>query len=410
MNPKKYLTIENLHILGKTFPFFCQVIELPQDFSDVFPVNQFRIMLKQLSEFLKSVTKILLIVNDAARSTQTEIILQQILPLLESKNVRIIVATGAHKEPNGNDLVQIFGSLLPQILPHLIFHDAYSDEHIQIGKTSFNNQICVHKIVAEVDGIITINSVEPHYFAGFTGGRKSIIPGIASIKTIEFNHSLAMNEKANNLILKNNPVHEDMEEGSLFLPASVFSIQLVQNTRNEIRHIYSGDLKESFYNAVEKAKQMYVVSVKKQADIVIAEIDAPLDRTFYQAHKALENCKNLLKKGGIFILVAACNEGIGNAKFVQLLNEFTNLTDVLETCEKKYFLGIHKTYRIASFLLHSKLWLISSIEGQIINQSNFRNESNLDLVLNEAIADKGCNALVYHVKQAGVMAPIVFCQ
>jgi len=135
-------------------------------------------------------------------------------------------------------------------------------------------------------------------------------------------------------------------------------------------------------------------------------VEKPLNKNFYQAHKALENCRGLLKKGGIFILIAACREGIGNSQFVETLNEFQTITEVMLNCRKKYRLGVHKAYRIASFLQESQFWLVSELQGEIIKQKNFRNIPNFSTAIQAAIEEKGPDCTIFRIKQAGSIAPV----
>jgi nickel-dependent lactate racemase len=301
-------------------------------------------------------------------------------------------------------LKQIFGKYLQQIKPQLIFHDAHYSEMIHLGKTRFGNDVFVNQVITQADGIITINSVEPHYFAGFTGGRKSILPGIAGYKTIEYNHRLALKKGVGNAMLQGNPVHLDMEEGVSMIQIPIFSIQLVQDWTDKICFLSFGDIRYSFYQAVEVARNIFTIKIDTKADIVIAEVESPLNRNLYQAHKALENCRSLLKQGGIFILMASCHEGIGNARFVETLNAYDKLSDVMKNCELNYKLGDHKAFRIASFLQHSKLLLVSEMNENVLQHSSFENYPDLQTAMQNALKHSTNNPRVIHVKQAGTIS------
>ncbi|MCP4672877.1 MAG: DUF2088 domain-containing protein, partial [Desulfobacula sp.] len=168
------------------------------------PINS-----KNFKEFLSDAKKVLVIVNDATRPTPTKKILEFIFDDLKQTDFNFIIATGAHRGPSQEEYLQIFGSFYEQIKKRIIVHDARADEDmVYLGDSSNGTQMYVNKAGVEADKIIIISSVEPHYFAGYTGGRKSFLPGIAGYKTIEQNHKLALVPEAKSLALEGNPVHE----------------------------------------------------------------------------------------------------------------------------------------------------------------------------------------------------------
>ncbi|MEJ2067607.1 MAG: lactate racemase domain-containing protein, partial [Deltaproteobacteria bacterium] len=146
-----------------------------------------------------------------------------------------------------------------------------------------------HKIVA-------ISSVEPHYYAGYTGGRKSFFPGAASYQTMEHNHRLALEEGVAPMALTGNPVHEDMVEAMGTLEGKeIYSLQVVLDRFHRICAAFAGSLEGSFAAAVQKAREVFAVEISARADIVVTIAPAPMDIDLYQAHKAIEHGKPALK-------------------------------------------------------------------------------------------------------------------
>jgi nickel-dependent lactate racemase len=175
-------------------------------------------------------------------------------------------------------------------------------------------------MLPETGNVLVINSVEPHYFAGYTGGRKSFLPGVSSFKTVEMNHKFALSNKACSIALKGNPVHEDMVDAvNLLKDLNIFSIQVVLTTNNKLYAATAGHLHDSFNAAIKYCNDIYCVPLKKKGNIVITAAPYPMDIDFYQSQKALDNGKLALEDDGIIILVSKCREGVGDDTFLDLL-------------------------------------------------------------------------------------------
>jgi nickel-dependent lactate racemase len=172
-----------------------------------------------LNEFLKGCHSLLIVVNDETRPTPSGQVLESLWPELSVFPLKIIVATGTHQSSSEEGCRRIFGSLWPAIKTRLFFHDCREERGmVYLGETSQGTRVMINQQIMMADRLLVIGSVEPHYFAGYTGGRKAIVPGLASYSTIVANHSLAMDLKAQPLRLAGNPVHEDLEEALRLLP------------------------------------------------------------------------------------------------------------------------------------------------------------------------------------------------
>ncbi|MCD4820167.1 MAG: nickel-dependent lactate racemase [Candidatus Cloacimonetes bacterium] len=360
-----------------------------------------------LLEFIESIKNLLIIVNDTARSTPTEKILKIILPSLQKTKYKIIIATGTHKVDFKKDLPKIFGALYKEVKDFVIVHNSKNDEMTYLGTTTFDNDIYLNKCIEDFEGIVVIGSVEPHYFAGFTGGRKSFLPGIAAYITIEKNHSFALNDKKSKIaILDENPVHEDMLEAISFIKKPIFSIQTVLDTEQNVIFASSGNIYDSFDKAVEFSRKYFIKKVSFKADIIVAEIETPFDKSLYQAHKGLENCKSVLKNNGIYILVAKCKDGLGSSNFVDLLKFANSLEELISFTKKEYKLGYHKSNRIAKFLLQNKLWLVSDLPDDIVTDIYMRNFHSVQEAIDSAIIIKGEKTKILIIKNAATVIPV----
>jgi nickel-dependent lactate racemase len=263
----------------------------------------------------------------------------------------------------------------------------------------------LNKHVFDADGIIVLGSVEPHYYAGFTGGRKFLLPGLAGYRSIEMNHSLALDENSSILKLEGNPIHEDFMEalGIFDRYEDIFSIQLVLNRDHEVSYTVSGHIVDSFNGAVERAKQIYVAPVKSKAEIVVAVATAPMDLDLYQAHKAIENVKPALNDDGVLILVSACPDGIGPRGFYDLL---ASGGDVFSKIKQGYRLGYHKAAKIAELQKRAKLLAVTDLQAETLNAISITPYRGIQDALDAATRLKGHDSRVLIVLDGCLTVPV----
>jgi len=349
------------------------------------PINK-----ESFEEFASASEDLLIIVNDATRPTPTAEILDYLSPiLLNHPNVACIVACGSHRKPTEDEFKRIFGKCYKEFKEKIFVHDAEKKDEIKfIGKTIRGNRIGFNKKIFEYKNVVAINSVEPHYFAGYTGGRKSFLPGIAAYETIEFNHTFALEKEACGLALDENPVNEDMMEAVDILKdkINIFSIQIVLTPSGEIYKVTAGDLHDSFRKAVEYSKHVSCIKLKEKGNIVITVAPPPLDINLYQSQKALENGKLALEDNGIIILYSKCPKGIGPDKFMNLLTSEDTPEKVLDRIKEGYKLGYHKAAKIAELSCRANIWAVTSIDANEIKQAFMKPYKDLQKAVDDAVA------------------------
>lgn len=315
-----------------------------------------------LSDFLSERDEVLVVVNDATRQTPTSKALAVIEEVIGSKRPHFLVATGSHRGPTEEELRLMFGDLLAKYSNAIESHDAKESEMVSLGTTSRGTPVRVNRRLLDFDRVVLINSVEPHYFAGFTGGRKSILPGVSSYETIETNHRWALEPEAQSLALEGNPVHEDMIEAVRFLDLDrLFSLNLVLDGQRRTNFVGAGDILESFTRAVVHSRDINCVEVDAQADITITAASRPSDISLYQSQKALDNAKLVTKKGGTIILVSECSEGIGKREFFDQLAAEERPEDVIGKLRSGYRLGWHKAAKMAEMSLDFRILSLTSL-------------------------------------------------
>ena len=363
---------------------------------------------ESLPKFLDGAKEILVIVNDATRPTPSGRIITAILPFLLNKRIRFLVATGIHREPTEEEYSYIFGDLLPAIRTDVYSHDSKRSECVLLGVSKHGTPIKINKMVMDADRVIVISSVEPHYFAGYTGGRKSFLPGVSAYETIEANHKLALGIEAQSLRLKGNPVAEDMEDAMRFLKdKKVFSIMTVLDKNHRTCAAYAGDLKESFARATQKADEVFVIKLKHRYDVVVAVTAFPYDIDLYQSQKALDNAKYAVRDGGIIILVSACRDGVGPPTFLNLLGSAGTPKEALDKIAEGYKLGYHKAAKMAEIGLKCKMMAVTNLEADTAKKAHLTPVKSLQEAVDMALRELGPKSKVTFIMDAVITVPRV---
>jgi nickel-dependent lactate racemase len=342
-----------------------------------------------LSEFLKGGKDIVFIVNDGTRPTPTAKVLDALSGRMDLREARYLIATGTHRDMTAEEYDFVFGKHYKALKDRIICHDSKNSECVHLGRSKNGTDMDVNRIAVDADRLVIITSVEPHYFAGYTGGRKSFLPGVASYRTIEQNHKLAMGMEAQSLVLDGNPVHEDMMDAlEVVRGKSIFSIQMVLDRHQNIYKVAAGDLNRAFATAVEWANEVFSVPVPEKADLVISVAPYPMDVDLYQSQKALDNGKWALKEGGKILMVSKCREGVGHATFLKQLSTSTDPKKVLEELGKEYKLGYHKAAKMAEIMVWADVWAVTDLDDELISSANMRQFRTVADAVKEALKQR----------------------
>ena len=364
-------------------------------------------------QFLQGDQQILILVNDGTRPTPTAKVLEILYPQLKTKNIAFLVATGSHRPSTEEELNQIFGIHLEEFRDRIHIHASRNAEDMSLlGHTKKGTEISINRLCVDPDTkILIIGSVEPHYFAGWTGGRKSLIPGIAAYNTIEQNHSYALDPKSQNLTLEGNPLHEDLTDAlNAFDEQKIFSIQLVLDAERG-DHIYAavaGNIHSSFVQAIEKASEVFIVEIQEKFDIVAAVQQFPLDINFYQSQKSVENGIQALKKGGILLLISKCWDGLGFDRYLELLPPGGSPEEVYErTKERSYRLGDHKAIKYADVAQWASMWAVCGVPDSVLERAFMKPFHEIQHAFDEAIREKGEDSKILILMNGGVTVPVL---
>ncbi len=368
------------------------------------PINS-----RTFDQFASDARDILFIVNDATRPTPTAKIIDILCEKIRTGNVKFIIATGIHREPTLEEYRQIFGQYYNEFEDRIFAHDCRKDEDmVYLGNSRNGTEMWVNKLAIEAHRIVIIGSVEPHYFGGYTGGRKSFLPRIAAYRTIESNHRMAMHPEAKTFALEGNPVHEDMDDAiEAIAGKEIFCIMTVVGRGYRVYAASAGDIHDSFAAAIPKANEVFCVKIERKADIVVAVVPEPLDIDLYQAQKAIYNGIHALKEGGIIILVSACREGIGPETYAELLRSCDNPQEVLEKAGTEYKLGYHQAAKIAEISRWAQIWAVTTIDADVMETMFIRPFSDPQEALDTAISEKGKGARVLFLMDGALTVPML---
>jgi nickel-dependent lactate racemase len=362
---------------------------------------------------------LLVVVNDGTRPTPSAEVLALLRPGLEDwlrppgRDLTFIIATGTHRAALPQEVEHIFGrDLADAHAGRILCHEAKDNENlVHLGRTLRGTEVWVNRLLAEAGSVIVINSVEPHYFAGYTGGRKSLFPGLAGYETVWANHKLSMEPGSQHLALGGNPVHEDLEE-ALALGVNgkeVYSVQLVLDKDHRAGFASAGTLDRTFREAVAVAEGQFVLCIEQRYEVVVAVAPHPMDCNFYQTNKAIQSGALAVKEGGVLIVVSECPHGLGeNQTLFDLLAAADSPAAALErTGRTEYKLGVQQATRIASILQKADLWVVSSLRDDDVRAMFMTPFPSVQAALDAALAKLGAGARVLFLTEASIAVPRV---
>ncbi len=321
---------------------------------------------KRLSEIAKPESKVAIVVDDATRKNPNEAMILPILAELNAagvkdENVTVIFGCGTHRAVKPEEFVVLLGE---EVLKRVkaVNHDAKAQDLVYIGTTkSHDNKVFLNRVFAQADVKILLGDVNLHYYAGYGGGRKSVLPGVSGAETVQHNHAMMLNANAKTGVLEGNPVNEDMTEAARMAKVD-FIVNIVENSKGQMVKAFAGDLEAAFLEAVKLVDEMYKVKVDRRADIVVASAGGhPADLNLYQAYKAIDNALDAVKRGGVIILVAECPEGHGNDVFYDWMTRLTDLKATEREIKRGFVMGGHKAYYMLKVLQNHQLILVSSL-------------------------------------------------
>lgn len=274
-----------------------------------------------------------IVISDITRPVPNKVILPPLLEVLEQsgiprEKITILIATGIHRPSNAEELETMVGSHIMETYRIVNHFSQKPETQAYLGKTENGTPVYINKTYLEADLKITTGLIEPHLMAGYSGGRKAICPGIASVETMKVMHGPELMEHPKSAvgILDGNPFHKEATEIARMAGVD-FNLNVAIDKHRSITGIFAGELVESHRVGAAFVEKQAKVTLPAPADaVVVSSAGYPLDSTFYQAIKGLLTAVEIVKQGGSILLVAACSEGIGSKPFTDLIFKTDDLT------------------------------------------------------------------------------------
>jgi nickel-dependent lactate racemase len=316
-------------------------------------------------------------INDKTRPVPHDLLLPPLLEKLEVLGlsphaITLVIATGTHIPMPPDTFQQVVS---PEILQryNVISHDCDATDLIARGITSRGTPVWVNRTFAEADLRIVVGNIEPHHFAGFSGGVKSAAIGLAARETIAANHALLRDPKSALAEFHENPLRQDIEEIGKLMDIH-FALNIVMNSKKELVEAFAGAPARVIQAGLPVVQKIYKVEVDQPFDVMITSPGGyPKDINLYQAHKSVSCANRITRAGGSIILVAACEDGVGSTGYAAWMDDkvgsgVTTHQEVMETFVREPFrIGPHKAYIFGRDAVRVKgIWIVSDITTERI--------------------------------------------
>ncbi len=362
-----------------------------------------------LHTLVKEGQTVVIIASDITRPVPSYKIIPSILDELWlggvlPKDVTVVFALGSHRKQTPEEMIRLVGE---DVYNKVRCIDGDADDFVHMGTTSFGTPVDITSAVANADVRIATGNIEYHYFAGYSGGAKAIMPGVSTRDAIQSNHSKMVQPTAAAGNLDTNPVRIDIEEAvSKYCPVH-FIVNVVLNEQKEIICAVAGDVVSAHREGCRFLDSIYLKEIPARADIVIAsQGGAPKDLNLYQTQKALDNAKHAVKDGGIIILVGSCKEGLGEEVFEEWMTKSDTSTSMISRIQEDFQLGGHKAAAIALVLEKSDIYLVSEMSDDFVKSIFLTPYKTVQDAFNAALQKIGKDASVLVLPWAGSTLPI----
>lgn len=351
------------------------------------------------------------IVNDPTRVANSEFFMPLLIDEMNRAGVPdermfVIFAAGAHRELSPGEMADLVGSETARRVG-MYNSNAYDPDQFQYaGTTSRGTPVAFHKRVMAADHIVCTGSIVHHYFAGFGGGRKAMLPGVAAYETICRNHALMLEPGAEIGKLGGNPVYEDQIEGVEFRRPS-FLLNVVLNEKKEFLRVFAGDYIRAHLAACEFVDRVYGVPIDRPADVVIATCGGyPKDINVYQLQKTMDNAWVAVREGGAVIILGECEEGVGSDLYLKWMKDYKTPKKIEEETRREFIVGGHKAYAVTRLMKKAMFILVSGLEPDLARTLLFHPAKNMAEALQAAFAKTGPNPDILLMPQGSLTVPV----
>lgn len=362
---------------------------------------------KRLKDIVKPGEKIAIITSDITRPCPSYKMLPALLDELYAggvakEDITLVFALGSHRKHTAEERLKLAGE---QAFNEIRCIDGDAATAVSMGVTSRGTPVDIVEEVAKADRRICLGNIEYHYFAGYSGGAKAIMPGVSTRAAIQSNHTMMVDPLACAGNIATNPLRQDIEEAADICGVD-FILNVVLDEKKQIIKAVAGDVTKAHRAGCAFLDTLYEKKIPQRADIVIvSQGGAPKDLNLYQTQKALDNAKHAVKKGGTIILVGACQEGLGEHTFEDWILRSQTPQDLIRWVKEDFKLGGHKAAAIAMVLENASISLVSQMDEALVRAAFLDPYESLQKAFDDAFAKQGEKATVLVMPYGGSTLP-----
>lgn len=363
----------------------------------------------RLSEIVKPGEKVVIVTSDVTRPVPSWILVPCVLKELERAGIRdeditVVFALGSHRGMTEEEHARLVGEWAYHKVKCI---DSDPEDCVHLGTCRNGTSVDIFRAVATADRRILLGNVEYHYFAGYSGGLKAIMPGCASLASIQTNHKNMIRSGAYSGNLEGNPVREDIEETAKYCPAH-FIVNVVLDDHKKIAYAAAGNPVAAHREACRFLDGLYKVEIDQPADVAIVSTGGyPKDINLYQAQKSIDNAKHAVKEGGIMIVAASCYEGYGSAPFTRWIESYPTPEERIAAIHEHFELGGHKSAALALVQQKCTIYLVTDMDDTLVRKANMVPFHDVQQAVDAALEQMGRDASVYVIPIGGSTLPML---
>jgi nickel-dependent lactate racemase len=362
----------------------------------------------RIGQIVKPGETIAIVTSDITRPLPSKVVLPPLLEELDAAGIRredIVIAfgLGSHRRHTEAEMRYLVGDAVFESVKCL---DLDTEDCVPIGHTCFETRVDVYRPVVEADRRICLGNIEFHYFAGYSGGAKAIMPGVCTHDAIQQNHSRMVQPEARAGAIDDNPVRQDIDD-VLNLITVDFIVNVVLDEKKQIVNAVAGHPIDAHRAGCAFLDTLYKCQIDRRADLVIVSPGGyPKDINMYQAQKALDNAQHAVRDDGIILWIASAKEGLGEPCFERWMTEYEPAF-MVEEIARHFELGGHKAAAIAMVLAKARILMVSDLDADFVRSVHLEPFADAQEALEAALVDLGPAASVIVMPYGGSTLPFL---
>ena len=361
----------------------------------------------RLKDIVRPGETVAVVTSDITRPMPTWKVMPALLDELcaggvRAEDITVVFALGSHRPHTDEEKRTLVGE---RAFREVRCVDSDSAQYVHMGATKAGTPVDIARPVAEADRRICLGNIEYHYFAGYSGGYKAIMPGVSTRNAIQANHSMMVRPEVCAGALETNPLRMDIEEAGAICGVD-FILNVVLDEHKEIIKAVAGDAVTAHRAGCAFLDRLYLKELPQGADIIlVSQGGAPKDINLYQTQKALDNARHAVNPGGVIILIGSCREGLGERVFQEWMTTSPSPEAMIERIGRDFQLGGHKAAAIAMTLKKADVYLVSEMKPEFVRSIFLTPQPSVQTALEAAFAKLGPDATVLAMPYGGSTLP-----